>query len=79
MSSNDQYSSRPTDYVRHDGKILLDAYDHGIRSFPTELPVALSTELEGWEVENYLRKNREIKVYDLMGKQTELFQDFKIY
>ena len=71
--SENQHSAKPTDYVRHRGRILLDPYYHGIRDFPTELPVALSTELEDWNIEYLLRKNKEIKIYDLMGKYTELF------
>ena len=62
-------STPPTGYMTSaQGKVLLDPFDHGIRDFPGELPPSLSTEIEGWEVEYYLRKNEQIKPYDLMGK-----------
>ena len=65
---DDRNTAKPTTYVKFQGRVLLDPYDHGIRDFPTELPPALSTYVEGWEIEHYLRKNSQIKPYDLMGK-----------
>lgn len=63
----DQYRKKPEGVKTHLGKVLLDPYDHPIRSFP-ELPATLSTETKGWEVEYYLRKNLDIRPYDLMGE-----------
>ncbi len=57
---------RPTGYVKDNGRIILDAFDHGLRNFP-ELPVALSSELEGSDIEYYYRQNAEIADYDLIG------------
>ena len=50
------------------GHIILDAFDHGLRDFP-ELPVVLSSELEGSDIEYYYRQNGEIADYDLVGMQ----------
>lgn len=68
MSTEDQDSREPAGYAMYDGRIVLDAFDHGIRHFPGQLPLPLSTELEGWRFEHYLRRNRQIKRYDLMGE-----------
>ena len=57
---------KPTGYVKHNGRIILDAFDHGLRDFP-ELPVVLSSELEGSDIEYYYRQNGEITDYDLIG------------
>jgi hypothetical protein len=46
---------------------MLDPYDHPIRDFPGELPIVMSDKLHGVWVEYYLRSNREIRVYDLVG------------
>lgn len=54
--------------MMYQGQVVLDPYDHPVRDFPTELPPTLSTEMNGWEIEYYLRQNRAIKAYDLMGK-----------
>ena len=48
------------------GHVILDAFDHGLRNFP-ELPVVLSSELEGSDIEYYYRQNAEIADYDLVG------------
>ena len=57
---------KPDGYVKHNGRIILDPFDHGLRNFP-ELPVALSSELEGCDIEYYYRQNAEIADYDLIG------------
>ena len=57
---------KPNGYVMHNGCIILDAFDHGLRNFP-ELPVVLSSELEGSDIEYYYRQNGEIADYDLIG------------
>ena len=59
-------SVKPDGYVKYNGRIILDAFDHGLRNFP-ELPVALSSELEGSDIEYYYRQNVEISDYDLAG------------
>ena len=59
---------KPRDVLRDaSNRIMLDPYDHPIRDFPGELPIVLSDTLHGVWVEYYLRSNREIKVYDLIG------------
>ena len=50
----------------YNGHIILDAFNHGLRDFP-ELPVVLSSQLEGSDIEYYYRQNREIADYDLIG------------
>ena len=59
-------SMKPDGYVKYNGRIILDPFDHGLRNFP-ELPVALSSELEGCDIEYYYRQNAEIADYDLIG------------
>ena len=48
-------------------QVVLDTFDHPVRDFP-ELPVALSSRMAGWEIENDLRKNLDIRVYDLVAR-----------
>lgn len=48
-------------------RIVLDGFDHGLRNFGSQLPMYVSSELEGHDIEDYLRRNREISVYDLVG------------
>ena len=52
--------------VKPNGCIILDPFDHGLRNFP-ELPVVLSSELGGCDIEYYYRQNAEIADYDLTG------------
>lgn len=58
---------KPTGVLMDEDQIMLDPYDHPIRNFPGELPVILSSKIDGLWVEYYLRQNAEIKAYDLMG------------
>ena len=58
--------------IDDDGRVMLDPYDHPIRNFGNELPIIISSEIQGWEVENYLRRNHAIKVYDLVGEKPRL-------
>ena len=58
---------KPEGYVTDKGRIVLDAFDHGLRNFGHQLPMYVSSELEGHDIEDYLRRNREISVYDLVG------------
>ena len=55
---------RPTGYVMYHGHIIIDAFDHGLLP---ELPVVLSSELEGSDIEYYYRQNGEIANYNLIG------------
>ena len=48
------------------GKYILDQDDHRIRAFP-ELPLTLSTELEGHDIEYFRRQNDQIDYIDLIG------------
>ena len=58
---------KPNGYVMDLGRIVLDAWDHGLRNFHDQLPIYVSSELEGRDIEHYLRRNREITIYDLVG------------
>jgi len=62
---------RPTGYVMDNGRIVLDAFDHGIRDFGDDLPLCLSSQIDGWDVETYLRRNLEISYYDIIGKSSQ--------
>lgn len=57
----------PTGYLKHGQLIVLDAFDHGIRDFPQVLPKCLSSNLSGYDIENYSRQNKYITIYDLIG------------
>ena len=58
---------KPNGYVMDEGRIVLDGFDHGLRNFGHQLPMYISSEVEGHDIEDYLRRNREISVYDLVG------------
>lgn len=59
----------PTEYVRDDNScIVLDAFDHGIRDFGNAMPLCLSTEIEGHDIETYMRRNLKITLYDCVGE-----------
>ena len=60
------HAVKPNGYVMWNGCIILDPFDHGLRNFP-ELPVVLSSELAGCDIEYYYRQNSEIADYDLIG------------
>ena len=57
---------KPNGYAKWNGCIILDPFDHGLRNFP-ELPLVLSSELGGCDIEYYYRQNAEIADYDLIG------------
>ena len=59
-------SQRPQGVLMDGNRVMLDPYDHPIRDFP-ELPVTLSSKENGMWIEYYMRQNKEIKPYDLMG------------
>lgn len=58
----------PTGYVRDHGDIVLDAFDHGIRDFGNAMPLCLSTEIEGHDIETYKRRNMRIALYDIIAR-----------
>ena len=68
IQGNDAVSEQPEGYVMDGDRIVLDAFDHGLRNFGNQLPMYVSSELEGHDIEHYLRRNRQISVYDLIGK-----------
>ena len=58
--------------MMHRGRVVLDPDNHEIKDFP-ELPKILSSELEGRDIEYYMRKNMaigngEMSYYDIRGK-----------
>ena len=67
IEKDDSKGERPNGYVMDEGRIVLDAFDHGLRDFGNQLPMYVSSELEGRDIEDYLRRNWEISVYDLIG------------
>ena len=62
-------TEKPTAYVMNDNRIVLDAYDHGLRDFPK----VLSSELEGHDIEYYYRQNADIADYDLIARMPRAF------
>jgi len=67
--NHDQHSEEPTEYMTDDGLVVLDRWMHGIRSFPDVLPLTLDSELDGQSIEYYMRQNRAITLYDIIGKR----------
>lgn len=67
IERDNRKGEKPDGYVMNEGRIILDAFDHGLRNFRDQLPMYVSSELEGHDIEDYLRRNREISVYDLVG------------
>ena len=61
----------PSGYVMDAGRVVLDPYDHAIRDFGNDLPLCLSSQIEGHDIETYMRRNKEITFYDLIGESTE--------
>lgn len=61
------FGQKPGGYVMDNGCIVLDSFDHGVRDFGDALPLCLSSEFDGWDIETYLRRNGEISFYDLIG------------
>lgn len=59
-------SLKPQGVLMDGSRVILDPYDHPIRDF-AELPVTLSSKEKGMWIEYYMRQNKEIKPYDLMG------------
>ena len=68
QKSEDQKGEEPDGYVMDEGRIVLDGFDHGLRNFGSQLPMYVSSELEGHDIEDYLRRNWQISMYDLVGK-----------
>ena len=67
-STADKKGKHPQVYCMYNGNIVLDGYGHGVRDFGDDLPMCLSSEIEGHDIEVYTRRNAEIKYYDLLGK-----------
>lgn len=57
------------DTDQRDGKpvVLIDWNDHEIRDFGDDLPVTLSSELDGQDIETYTRRNKYITLGDICG------------
>jgi len=58
---------KPSGYMKDGDRVVLDAFDHGIRDFPGILPKLLSSELAGHDIMHYFRQNEHIQLYDLIG------------
>ena len=63
-----QRNVEPTTVLMDSGRVQLDPFDHPIRDHGSDLPVVISTEIKGWEIENYTRRNSAITVYDIIGR-----------
>ena len=68
---------KPNSYVMDKGRIVLDAFDHGLRNFGSQLPMYISSELEGNDIEDYLRRNREISIYGFNNASKHSSVDFE--
>ena len=53
--------------MKYEGRIVLDSFDHGIRDFPGILPMCLSSELAGHDIMHYMRQDKNISLYDMIG------------
>ena len=58
----------PTEYAKIRDRTILDAWSHGLRDFGDDLPLCISTEIEGHDIETYFRRNSEISYYDLIAR-----------
>lgn len=58
----------PEGFMMDGSRIVLDAFDHGIREFPGILPHCLSSELAGHDIMYYFRQNENLALYDLIGE-----------
>lgn len=67
IESDGGHGEKPDGYIMDDDRIVLDAFDYGLRNFGNQLPMYVSSELEGNDIEDYLRRNCNISVYDLVG------------
>lgn len=67
ITSNNTKGELADGYVMDGGRIVLDAFDHGLRNFGNQLPLYVSSELQGHDIEDYLRRNWQISIYDLVG------------
>ncbi|KAL6720523.1 hypothetical protein ACLMJK_002447 [Lecanora helva] len=63
----DQRSEEPSGYLMFEGRVCLDPYLHGIRYFP-ELPATISSEVDGQDIEYWIRQNARITRYDIMAR-----------
>ena len=63
-----QHHQEPTSYMMYDGQVVLDCWKYGVRFFPEQLPLTLSSELDGQSLEYYMRQNGAITLYDIIGK-----------
>lgn len=67
IASNDTKGELADGYIMDGDRVVLDAFDHGLRNFGNQLPLYVSSELQGHDIEDYLRRNWRISVYDLVG------------
>lgn len=51
-----------------EGRVVLDRWMHGVRSFQDVLPSTLTSELDGQSIEYYMRQNAVITLYDIISK-----------
>lgn len=70
------FGVEPTGYIQDHDDIVLDAFDHGIRDFGDAMPLCLSTEIEGHDIETYKRRNMKIALYDIIGKWESIPESF---
>ena len=63
-----RHAQKPAGYMMFEGRICLDSYLNGIRDFAVELPGTISADVDGQDIEYWMRQNREISRYDIMGK-----------
>lgn len=66
----------PTAFMMDQNRIVLDFWDHGVRRFP-ELPDVICFAVEGNDVEDFLRRNLAIVLYDILGRMPDGFSTGK--
>lgn len=68
QANGEQRHEEPTEYMLDAGRVVLDCWMHGMRSFADVLPSTLDSELDGQSIEYYMRQNGAIILYDIIGK-----------
>ena len=67
-ANGSQHYQEPTGYMVDEGRVVLDRWMHGVRSFQDVLPSTLTSEVDGQSIEYYMRQNAVITLYDIIGK-----------
>ena len=60
-------SKKEIGYLKYDGKVPLDFRGKPLRNFPS-LPLVISSDVEGWRVEAWMRSDLRMKMPDIIAR-----------